>query len=61
MIIDCLKFITSDRKCLFCFFFSADEMINPVEEGTEKSIPSIKKKRKRDKGNTVDVKMQGCN
>ncbi|XP_044467534.1 eukaryotic translation initiation factor 5B-like isoform X1 [Mangifera indica] len=35
-----------------------EEMINPVEEETEKSIPSIKKKRKRDKGNTVDVKMQ---
>ncbi|KAJ0042818.1 hypothetical protein Pint_18874 [Pistacia integerrima] len=45
----------------FCFsfflgsLFWIDEMINTVEEETEKNLPSEKKKRKREKGNAVDV------
>ncbi|KAJ0099015.1 hypothetical protein Patl1_21555 [Pistacia atlantica] len=39
-----------------------DEMINTVEEETEKNLPSEKKKRKREKGNAVDVSsaVQSC-
>lgn len=66
MIIDSVKFIIESDKAYPYLFFS-DEMINTVEEKTEKNVPSEKKQRKREKvkaddvSNAVQTKTQGGN